>query len=234
MIAHALALGSAAISLLGLGLVMGTSPTLYAIVVRLLTTSRRPDTAIRWIALGVAIGTTVLLLAFRVVDPETLTAMITDRTEKLLVSRGVDLVAGLVLLALGLREASRLRRLRRPPKPKAPPTDLRPRRLILTGMANAMIGVSSMATMYVTGRLIASASHDLLIQLLLYAIFLVAVVGPYLLLARSWVRFPAMAHRITRVFDRLTTMDTRPLLTGGLLLAGLVFLALGVLGHGSL
>lgn len=231
---------AAAASLLGLGLVMGTSPTLYAIVIRLLTSSTsgsRATAAVRWMLLGVALGSTVLLLVFRVVDPRTLTFALRDDTEKLLVSSGIDLLAGLVFLVLGFRELRRLRRPRTPHRAKAsrdPAHERRPGRLVLMGAANALIGVSGMATMYVTGRVITGASHDLAIQAGLFGIFLVAVLGPYLALALAWERFPAFARLITRVLDRISATDTRPLLAAGLLAAAVAFLALGIWGHGHL
>lgn len=231
------ALLGATASLLGLGLVMGTSPTLYAIVVRLLSTSKRPAPSVRWMLVGVAAATTLLLLVFRVVDPDTLTAFLRDRTEKLLVNAGVDLLAGLVFLILGLRELRRLRLPRTPRRPRAASGvehETRPWRLVLVGAANTLIGVSGMATMYVTGRVITGASHDVAIQGVLFLLFLVMVLGPYLLLTWAWGRYPAFARAITRLLERLHAMDTRPLLAVGLLLGAVVFLALGIWGHGHL
>lgn len=95
---------------------------------------------------------------------------------------------------------------------------------------NTLIGVSDMATMYVTGRVIASASKDLAVEAGLYLVFLVAVVGPYLLLAVLWSRFPGLAHRLTALTDRLSRLDLRPVLAVALLLAGAVFAVLGIVG----
>lgn len=227
-------LAGACLSLLGLGLVMGTSPTTYALVLRLLTAAPRPVAAVRWLLLGIVLGTTLLLLVFRVVDPATITAPLEDRTEKLLVTKGVDLVAGVVLLIGAVIEAQRSRRTRRPSEPPQDAHRRPPARLVATGVANAVIGVSGMATMYVTGRLIASTSHDLLVELGLFAVFLVAVVGPYLLLSWAWERFPAFARAMTRLLDRVTAIDPRPFLVAGLTAAALVFLALGIWSHGQI
>lgn len=234
MIHELLALGGVAVSMVGLGLVMGASPTLYAIVMRVLTTATDPVTAVRWITVGVGAGTTVLLLLFRVIDPETLTALVADRAGKLLVRRVVDLVAGAVFLVLAIRAVLGLRRPERPTKPAAPPRLERPGPMFLTGLANALIGVSGMATMYVTGRVLASASRDPLVLLVLYAVFLVAVVGPYLLLSVLWHRFPVLGHRVTALTGRLAAIDTRPLLVAALFLAAAVFLLLGIFGYETL
>lgn len=224
------ALIGAAVSLLGLGLVMGTSPTLYAIVMKMLSTTTRPVRTVAWITVGVAIGTTVLLFVFRLVDPETITELLEARAERFLIRRTVDLVAAGLFIAAGVWMLTRLRRPRGEPKPAATPRTEAPPLLIATGTLNALIGVSGMATMYITGRVIASASRDLLVEAGLYAIFLVAVVGPYLLLAVLWARYPGLGHRIRDVTDRFSHLDLRPLLAVALIVAGVVFAVLGLLG----
>lgn len=230
----ALRLGGACLSLLGLGLAMGTSPSTYAIVLRLLESARRPAASVRLLLLGVALGAVALLLVFRVVDPATITAPIEDRAVALLVRRGVDLLAGLVLLVAAAVELRRSRGPRRPPQPPADAHRRSPRRLVALGFADSVIGVSGMATMYVTGRVIASTSRDPLVDAGLLAVFLAAVVGPYLLLSWAWERFPGFARAMTRLLDRLAAIDLRPVLVLALAIAGIVFLALGVWGHGAL
>ena len=75
------------VSVIGLGLVMGFSPTIYALVLRILTQSTRPGRPVHFLTLGMVLGTTLLLLVFRAVDPQTLTALLEDRTKELLVRR---------------------------------------------------------------------------------------------------------------------------------------------------
>ncbi|WP_016995975.1 hypothetical protein [Kocuria atrinae] len=61
-------------SLLGLGLVMGFTPSLYAVVLHLLAHTPKAATMIRWVTVGMMLGSTLLVVVFRFVDPETLTA----------------------------------------------------------------------------------------------------------------------------------------------------------------
>ncbi|SIM20289.1 Protein of uncharacterised function (DUF2910) [Mycobacteroides abscessus subsp. abscessus] len=202
---------AAGASLVGLGLVMGFSPSMYAVVLHLLTTENRPARLIRWLTLGIVLGATILMFAFRAVDPDVLARLLEDRTRELLVRRGVDLAAGLVFLLLA---AWQWHRSRRPLKPHRPPSpgDARPSRMVLIGLANTFIGFSGPATMYVAGRAIRGAGHHhLWVEVLLYLVFLLGVVGPYLLAAWAWGAFPRAARAV-------------------LAAAGVVFLVLAAVG----
>ncbi|OIJ35505.1 hypothetical protein BK826_07105 [Rothia kristinae] len=221
---------AAGASLVGLGLVMGFSPSLYAVVLHLLTTQTRPARLIRWLTLGVALGATILLFAFRAVDPDVLARLLEDRTRELLVRRGVDLTAGIVFLLLAVWQWRRSRRPLTPHKPPSP-GDARPPRMLLIGLANTFIGFSGPATMYVAGRAIrAAAHHHLGAGLLLYAVFLVGVTGPYLLAAWAWGTFPRAARLVRRGAAWISRQDVRPLVSVLLGAAGIVFLVLAAAG----
>lgn len=227
-----IALAGVAASLVGFGLLYAFSPSTYALVLHILTTSQRALRTIAWLCLGMALAALGCLLLFRVVDPETLTALAKTRAEEVLVRRGVDLAAGAVLLLAGIIAAMRARGPRPAPKPRRAVRRGEPAgHMILLGAAEALTSVSGMATMYVAGRVIASASRDLLVQALLVAVLLAAVMAQHLLVAWLWGRFPALARRVTALYDRLVAIDRRPLLAAGLLVAGAVFLVLGILPH---
>lgn len=57
------------------------------------------------------------------------------------------------------------------------------------------------------------------------------MIGPYLLLAEAWAQLPQVASRLTALSARLARIDIGPWLIGGLLAAGVVFLAMAALGH---
>ncbi|WOF21793.1 hypothetical protein N8K70_10385 [Microbacterium betulae] len=224
---------SASLSLLGLGLVMGFSPTLYGVALHLLTRSRSPGREIRWLTAGIAAGASILFFVFRVFDPDTLAAALRGHVEELLIRRGVDLAAGSVFVLLAVVVFSRARTPRRSTPGIREAPGGHPRRMLLLGLANTVIGVSGVATMYVTGRVVTGASDDLLVRALLYGVFLVTLTGPYLAASWAWRRFPALAGRVTRGYTWLAARDLRPAFAAGSLIAGLVFLGLGVWGHGS-
>lgn len=222
---------SAGLSLLGLGLVMGFSPTLYGLALHLLTRSSNPGREIRWLTAGIAVGATILFLVFRAFDPETLTTALRGHVEELLVRRSIDLTAGTIFLLLAVIVFLRSRTPRRS-KPEIQETPgQHPGRTFLLGLANTVIGVSGVATMYVTGRVVTAPSDDLLIRLMLYGVFLVTLTGPYLVASWAWRRFPRVAGDITDGYSWLMARDLRPVFAVGLLIAGLIFIGLGIWGH---
>jgi cytochrome c biogenesis protein CcdA len=221
-----------ALGLLGLGFVMGFSPTLYGVTLHVLTRSPAPPRPIRsvvWMTVGLAVASTVLVLVFRVVDPETLIHVWQGRFEALLVTRAVDLAAGVVLVGAGgiawlLRTRPRRQR-------KTHVHDAGTREMFLIGFANTFLGVSGIATMYVTGRVITAASPDWFVRALVYLVFLIGVVGPYVGVAYGWERLPRLAHAITGGVDRLGRVDFRPAVAIALVGVGIVFVVLGFVGH---
>lgn len=225
------ALTGGTVSVLGLGLVMGFSPTVYALVLRILTHHARPARAVHFLTLGMALGTTLLLFVFRTLDPQTLTALLEDRTKELLVRHSVDLTAGALLAVLAAVEFFRWRTRPRAPRrqPKSEEMDS-PRRMVTLGLLNTVVGVSGPATMYVAGRLITGLSHHLAVEAVFYAVFLAAVVGPYWLLAWAWEKAPALARNVERITGWVAAQDPRPLLALGLAVASVVFLVMGVRG----
>ncbi|WP_316671093.1 hypothetical protein [uncultured Propionibacterium sp.] len=222
------AVWAAAVSMIGLGLFMGFSPTTYALVVHLLTGSRRPGRDIAWICVGLVAAATIMLVVFHFVDPERLTALLRLRASALLVRRGTDLVAGLLTLIAGLAQlvdwhlhAPRGRRPRAHRGERAPS-------MIGLGLADG-IGLSEPATMYVTGRIIASTADGIAVGALLYLVFLVALVGPYLGAAAVWARVPRLADAMRRLFEHVSELDHRPAVGAVLIGVGIVFVLLAAL-----
>jgi hypothetical protein len=99
------------------------------------------------------------------------------------------------------------------------------------GFANAVVGVSGLATMYVTGRVLTGLSDVVAWQAVAYLPFLAALGGPYLLIAWAWPRMPAVSAGVARAHAWVLAHDLRPLLGWALLAAGAVFAVLGVAAH---
>lgn len=216
----------ACFSLLSLGFAMGFSPTLYAVVLHLLTRSANTSAMLLFLLAGLVAGATLLALVFQAVDPESVEGVLRGRVEDAVVHRGVDLVAGVAFVVAGAVVGRRAHTHRRPPPQPRPPADY-PRRMFLIGFANTVIGVSGIATMYLTARVVRGVSHDDVVRLAAYGVFLVALVGPYVLVAWAWDRFPALASRLTAGYTWVTARDPRPWVAALLLLIGLFFLGYG-------
>ncbi|HMS37268.1 MAG TPA: hypothetical protein PKA93_08920, partial [Arachnia sp.] len=189
-------LAGAAVSLLGLGLVMGISPTLIAVALRVLAEVHRPNRAIGFMLAGLTVGSTALLLVLQIVDPRSFEALLTHDAEGVLVRRGVDLTAGSLFLVASVFLWVHARAPLRPREPRRSPTGT-PWEMMLIGALNAVVSVSGVATMYLTARLLRGASEDDVIRAIGYAVFVVALVSPYVLLAWAWERFPAGSRRLS-------------------------------------
>lgn len=223
-------LAAVCVSLIGLGLVAGTSPTFYALVLRVLSREDQGRRPLGLLLAGYAVGTTLLALVLQVVDPRTIETVLRGRVERATIDRGVDVAAGVILLLLGIYALRRSTRVReRRPKVAAVP---RPGRLFVVGLLDAAVSISSLAPVYVAARTVRGASEDDLVRLVVFAVFLAAVLGPYLALAWAWGRFPAVATRLQDLFGRLSTLDPYRLAGVMLVVAGLAFLALAARASG--
>ncbi len=217
----------AVVGVVALGFVMGFSPSLYGVTVYLLTRVRQSWTALLFLTGGLAFGSTLALVVFRIADPDTLATVLGGQVGELMLTEAADYVAGAAFLVVGIVVAVRPHR---PRTPIEPPRlhESHPQRLFGIGLANAVIGVSGLATMYVTGRLLTQVSADLAVQALAYLLFLAALVGPYLALAYLWHRIPRLAEWATRGYERIARFNHRHLLAGALLGAGVVFIGLAI------
>jgi hypothetical protein len=220
----------ALVSVVLLGLTYGFSPPLYGVTLHLMARGGSPRRSIVFMTLGMAISATVLLLAFRTFDPTTIADQLRGQVERLLVQSVVDLVAGGLLVIGGLV----MFWIARHPRPASESTpaherarDEHPQAMIGVGFANTAIGFVPPVTMYVTGRVIGGATSHISLQLVLYAVFLFFVVGPYLGAGYVWRRAPRLAAKMTRAYARVAKRDLRPLIAWGMLIAGAVFLILG-------
>ena len=222
-------LAGATLSLLGLGVVMGVSPTLIAVTLRVLTEIQQPNRPIGFMLAGLTAGSTALLLVLQIVDPRSFEALLKHDVEGVLVRRSVDLTAGALFLVASVPMWVRARAPRKPRAPKPPPTG-NPWEMVLIGALNAVVSVSGIATMYLTARLIRGASDADLIRATGYVIFVLALVSPYVLLAWVWERFPRVSRRLSAFFGRLAAADLRPAEAALTSLVGLIFLGLGTAG----
>ena len=176
-------------SLAALGVVMGISPTLVAETLRVLTGITRAYRAIAFMLLGLTIGATLILLLLQVVDPRTFEALLRGDVERLLVHRSVDLAAGAVFVIAAIIMGLRLRRSPTPRRPRSRPSG-RAWEMTLIGATNTLLGFSGFATMYLAARVMRAVSEDDALRVFSYAVFVLAMLAPYVLLAWAWRRFP--------------------------------------------
>ena len=216
--------------LLGLGLVMGFSPTLYGYSLHQLT--RGNASAVRWMVAGLFAASTLLVVIFQFFDPTNITHLLRHRIDEFLLARGVDAIAGILLIGAGVATLVVDRDDRtRAPKPHKQVSKAQGWGAAAVGFGNTLIGFSGIATMYIVGRVASGVSTHLPIRALAYLVFSTALVGPYLVAPWLWRRHPTLAARVTSGYDWVVSRDLRTPLAIAMLGAAAVFLVLAVVGR---
>ena len=219
-------------TLVGLGLALGLNPALYGATADTLARNRNVRARLTWLLSGLAAGATVLVLVLHGLNPANLVAAVQHRGDAVVENHTVDLVVGVMLLVAAAAMALWARIV--PDLPgtpaRAPDQDTPPSGLFVLGFGSAVVGFTKLPIMYLTGRLVQSLSPDPLLRLLAYAVFLAALVAPFVLLAWLWSRFPAATRKVTAASERMLAWDSRrvaAVLTalGGLGLLGFTWLA---------
>lgn len=214
--------------MLVLGIIMSFSPSTYGITIHTLVKDKDAFFAVRWIAIGVAAASTLLIIIFTPLNPTELIETFKGSVSKILLQQWVDRIAG-ILLVVSSWFIWRSRHTKRAPKkqPKDMVRELSARKAFLLGFANTLAGTSGIATMYVTGRVLEGVSDSYLIKIPVYCVFLLGLLGPYIAVLYYWNRSPRVADDLTRGFDKIAGLNFRPLLAIAIFISGLVFLWLG-------
>lgn len=217
--------GPALITLVGFGLGMGVNPALYGAMADMLARNVQAMAKLWWMLAGLAVGATLLLLIFHSFNPASIVAASKGKVDALLVNQTVDTVAAVVFVLAAIVVLLWKRRIPvLPVKPKrAPKPGARPFNYFFLGLG-ACIGFTTIPIMYLTGRLIAGVTSDLLLRGLAYGVFLAALAAPFLAVAWVWSRIPKLSDRITHFYASAQGWDYRIALTVLLAATGAFFL----------
>lgn len=223
-------LAGAVVSLAGFGFTLGMNPALYGATVDLLARSKKPVVRLTWLLAGLMVGATGLFFVLQTLNPEHLVNTAKQDLDEAILNRIVDAVAGALFIIAGL--AVLVWRLRVPTMPhksgKAPKENSGLWSYFILGMGSAIIGFTTLPIMYLTGRVVTAATDNLALRAGLYAVFLLALIGPFALLAFVWSRFPKFSAAFQRQYTRLLSSDYRYLLAALGILIGAVFVGLAV------
>lgn len=228
---HELAKWVVALStLVGFGLTLGLNPALYGATADMLARNVQVAARMTWMVAGLATGATALFALLQTFDPTDLVTAVRGDVDAALLSRTVDLIVGAVFLLAAVPIAWwALRVPNRPARPeRVRAQSARAISYFPLGLSCAVVGFTTLPIMYMTGRVTAGLSDDIGLRLAAYAVFLVALVGPFLALAWIWSRFPAISGRVTALYARAMHGDYRWLSAAILAVAGLVFIGLGL------
>lgn len=217
-------------TMVGLGLTLGLNPALYGATADMLAQNTRVPARMGWMVGGLATGATILYLLLQSFDPTEFVAAAERGTTEAVLDRRVDLIAGTLFLLGAVAVA--WWKLRVPVRsPARRPVQARAHSwsYYVLGVSCSVIGFTTLPIMYMTGRIADGVSDHPLLRWLAYAVFLVALAAPFVLLATAWIHFPTTAARVNRVYSHLIDMDHRWVYATVLAVAGVACLVLGVL-----
>lgn len=221
---------AALLTMTGLGLTLGLNPALYGATADMLAQNTRVPTRMAWMIGGLATGATILYLLLQSFDPTEFVAAAERQTSEAVLDRRVDLVAGIVFLAGAVGMTTwRLRVPVRPSVRKSAPARAHSWSYYVLGVTCSIVGFTTLPIMYMTGRVADGVSDHPALRWLAYLVFLAALAAPFVLLATAWMRFPATAARVNRVYARVIDEDHRAVYAVVLAVAGVSCLVLGVL-----
>lgn len=217
-------------TLIGLGLALGLNPALYGATADMLARNTQVAARMAWMVGGLATGATILFVALQSFNPTNLVAAAEREADALALSRTVDLIAGGVFLAAAIGVVIwRLRVPRRAASARSAQARAHPGSYFWLGLSCSIVGFTTLPIMYTTGRVTAGLSDEVVPRILAYAVFLLALIAPFVLLAGLWSRLPGTAAFVSRTYDRLIHLDFRWTYAVVLAVAGIVCLGFGLL-----
>ena len=230
-----LAWGTAILSLIGFGLAIGVNPALYGATADMLARDVDAAPRLRWMVGGLAVGATILVLIFHSFDPSRIVAASQGKLDAALVNRAIDVFTGVMFVLSAVAVVWWKIRVPTLPTKQSKPAKQRSGAFsyFFLGLG-ACIGFTTLPIMYLTGRLISGISTSLVVWLLAYGVFLIALAAPFFTLAWVWSRVPKLTQRITEFYARARLWDYRRVLAILLAAVGLVFFGLALFAHRGL
>lgn len=225
----------AAVSLVGLGWGLGLNPALYGATVDVLARTSDPVKRIAWMLGGLFFGATALFFVLQGLNPNHLVSVVKHDLETDVLNRIVDAVAGGLFILAGV--ASIVWRVLVPTvkkrAPKKPKSGAGGWSLFALGVGASIIGFTTLPIMYLTGRIVTGATHALALRTALYAVFLLALASPFVLLSVVWSRFPKFSQEFQTQYTKILGHDYRSLLGVLGIAVGVGFLIFAMFPHAA-
>jgi len=216
-------------TMVGLGLTLGLNPALYGATADALAQNTRVAWRIGWMVGGLATGATILYLFLQGFDPTEFVTAAERRAGEAVLDRRVDLAAGaLFLVGAVAMLAWKLHRRVRPARVRPSAPHVHAWSSYVLGLGCSIVGFTTLPIMYLTGRVADGVSDQPVLRWLAYAVFLVALAAPFVVLATAWTHFPRTAAHVNAVYTRVIDMDHRGVYVVVLAVAGLACIALGL------
>lgn len=170
----------ALITLIILGLIAGFSPTLYATQVGIAATSKRAQSLMIALMIGVLLGIVVLTIFFQFFQVETLRHIIDSTLKAVYVSAIFNIIIGAAFIAGGFWYIHK--------KPNRIAHDNKVAlksgywALISLGFFRTFVSVSGATAIFLASTLASSSNPEIVIRLIFIAVFLAASIAPFVLI----------------------------------------------------
>lgn len=225
----------AGISLVGLGLGLGLNPALYGATVDMLARTENPVRRLIWMLGGLFVGATALFFVLQGLNPNHFIGVLKQDLKADVLNRIVDAIAGGLFFLGGI--AVIVWKVRVPVAhkraAKAPKEHSGLWSYFVLGLGSSVIGFTTLPIMYLTGRVVMGATHNLELRIALFALFLLALASPFVLLAVVWSRFPKFSHAFQDVYTKALGRDYRYLIGGLSVAVGAGFIIFAMVPHAA-
>lgn len=223
----------AAVSLVGLGWALGLNPALYGATVDMLARTSNPVKRLIWMLGGLFIGATALFFVLQGLNPNHFVSMMKQDLSVAILNRIVDGIAGGLFILGGIATVAWRMRVpvikKRAAKTPEPHSGLWS--YFALGAGASIVGFTTLPIMYLTGRIVMGTTHNLGVRVILFALFLIALASPFVLLAFVWSRFPKFSHTLQARYAQALAQDYRYLLGSLAIVIGVAFIVFAMIPH---
>jgi hypothetical protein len=210
-----------------LGVVIAFSPTLMLTLIAILTRSKKPFLDSLFLIAGIGLSVTIFSIGTMLfVDPAKVIEL-PSTTDVLGRVPLVDIIAGILLLVVGLR-LLRPTNDKRQNSQKSSEYTMNPKTLFWFGFIKMSTSLSSVAAIIIASRFIKTYYTFNTAQFAAILWLVCISLSPFLLLIAAKKYRPQLFKKIQNASDRVSTLDWRRLLAGVVLIASISFLMIGM------
>lgn len=222
------------LSIVVYALAMGLRPEIHAATAELLARGESVLQKLTWMMAGLALGATLMFVVLQFVNPTNFLKFLHTEIDKTIINSRIELITGAAFVGIGMGIA--VWRIVRPhPRSKGTRTQAKQATKASAimhfsiGLASPIFAFTSWPVMYLVVRTISASDERLFVRILVFALFLLLLITPYMLLAWAWPRFPAFAQWAHSGYIRLSHADWRLILSAVCTLSGLSIIAFQLL-----
>lgn len=217
------------LSIVVYALAMGLRPEIHAATAELLARGESVLQKLTWMMAGLAFGATLMFVVLQFVNPTNFLKFLHTEIDKTIINSRVELITGAVFVGIGVGIA--VWRIVRPhPRNKGTRTQAKKAAKASAimhfsiGLASPIFAFTSWPVMYLVVRTVSASDERLFIRTLVFILFLLLLIAPYMVLAWAWPRFPSFAKWAHNGYVKLLHADWRWIFSAVFFLSGLAII----------